>query len=170
MLKYIACGNPQGDTTQTLKVVQFANSIPVNQLDFVVYCGDIMGAANTITQNSSKPFYLVQGNHDGSNFGPQYYSDVKGHQIVIPQFNWQSYNWAQVDKTKPCLVFVHCPPIPCSSCDSLHKCGQTMRAAQLDKLNMRACHSGHLHGHKVDILAPTTGASKKTICCRKWNA
>ena len=124
-----------------------------SDVDFVVFLGDIIGSESTITNNITKPYYLIQGNHDKNDtkkdFLPHYVADVKGFQLVIPGFDWQSFNWTQVNTTKPSVVFTHCPTIStCGSDDTLHKCGLTMRSAQLDKLNMKAVYGGHTHTHK----------------------
>lgn len=150
-LKYITVGDPQGKTTEVKTAI--TKIMNPSDVDFVVFLGDIIDSESTITSNITKPYYLIQGNHDKNDtkkdFLPHYVADVKGFQLVIPGFDWQSFNWSQVDTVKPGVVFTHCPTIStCGSDDTLHKCGLTMRSTQLDKLNMKAVYGGHTHTHK----------------------
>lgn len=157
--RFVTIGDPQGDSSATKKAVDFINNIP-NNVDFVVFLGDYINTATVgEIKKLNKPYYVVEGNHDVGKFNSywgknpsQYYSNVNGLQIVIPPFKWQNYNWGQVDKTIPAVVFSHAPMISnCGATDSPHKSGFDMKV-ETDKLNMLAAYAGHTHTWQKDII------------------
>ena len=107
-LIFITVGDVQGKVDKTKHVVDFINSIPSGKIDFAVFLGDYIDndTVDTIKNNMQKPYLVVEGNHDIDHFydywnisNAQYYNNVSGIQIVIPAFDWESYNWSQVNTT-----------------------------------------------------------------------
>lgn len=160
-LRFITVGDVQGKDKETKLVVDFINNIPGDKVNFTVFLGDYINVdtVDAIKDNMQKPYYVVEGNHDKGHFydywsidPSQYNKSVNGFQVVIPAFDWKSYNWSQVDKTVPTIVFNHGPVLPnCGSDDSLHKYAFDMKE-ELDKLNMLAFYNGHTHTYQKDII------------------
>lgn len=159
-IKFITVGDPQGATAPTKTLINFINNMPNSKVDFVVFLGDY---SSTTTVNAikklNKKYYVVEGNHDIGKFNgywglnpAQYYKDVHGLQIVISPYKWQNYNWKQVNKKTPVIVFSHAPMIPsCGTRDSLHRSGIDMKI-ETDKLNMLAAYAGHTHTWKKNFI------------------
>lgn len=121
------------------RAINYINNM--TDVDFVVQLGDIVDnasvtnfvVANSTLRNFTKPYYVIEGNHDigspsGTNFrkyiGPtnRLIKDFKGYQLIFPgidrgsNLNISAYDWifnySTADKSKPTIVFDHGPVKP----------------------------------------------------------
>ncbi len=165
-------GSDRGNTRLT-QIIKFADQ---SNVDFIVFLGDITddgknktyGMAKSIIVNSTKPYYIVAGNHDvtsgpgnfQSYFGSmEHLEKVKGYQLVFPgiyfegksKLHW-SFDFNKTNKSMPTLVFNHGPTveppkdaITCSWGKDFFGYGQSMQP-ELNKLpGLIAEYTGHVH-------------------------
>ncbi len=171
-VKSSSSGSDRGND-RLRKVIKFADS---SNVDFIVLLGDIADdgknktydIAKGIIQNSTKPYYIVAGNHDvkpGSGAFEAHFSseehleNVKGYQLIFPglyfegetKLHW-SFNFSKANISAPTLVFMHGPtvkpPTNIKSCNwgpDFFGYGQSMQP-ELNKFpSLIAEYTGHVH-------------------------
>ncbi len=187
-IRFIIVGDPHVNSSNTSdeadkKLRLTVDFINKSDVDFVVFIGDMTSdgrhksndMVKDILKNSTKPYYVVIGNHDifvsqrmfESYYGPMgHIENIKGYQLLFvgiyedkdKRLKW-SFDFSKADKNVPTLVFIHGPvkdlPFGCIQC--LLENDKLLYAKsinpELDKFsNLIGVYSGHVHYDSNQVI------------------
>lgn len=162
-------------------------------VDFVVELGDIVDKgtdqnfveAKSILSRLNKPYYAVEGNHDddlgGENFikyfGPtEHIENINGYQLIFAgikgggTIHW-SFNYSNVDKSVPTVIFNHGPVQPdvgIATCekswrDALHRYSCDMKSEVNSFTDLLGYYSGHIHGETQQTINGTLYVTARVL-------
>lgn len=151
VVNVISHGDMRDSTNDDLIARDYINSIPDTDVQAVEYIGDFSGIPCTVFDVPDKEQLFTQGNHSGCGKGqPNLFIQNflnTGVQVILPAFNWSSFNWNQIDQTKPSMVFVHINAFG-RGCE--HPVDKNLKA-KLDSIkNLYVVDCGHDHGSFLD--------------------